>query len=868
VSAETPPTANGTAQPDGLDPASGLPLRSGHLADLQKSGLTDDTIRACGFYSVEGFRVRELLGWDTRKKDPLGPCLAIPYRDADGNPVLLRGEDGNPLRGKNGEPLHYTRLKPDRPRQAKKGKDKGKPVKYESRRGAVVLPYFPPRTLAALKDRTQPLLMTEGEKKAAKADQEGFPCIGLAGVDCWSKPRPKGQSGKPKGKQELSAELAAVAWEGRPVHIVYDSDLAEKRNVQWAEWKLAAALSQRGAVVKVVCLPPGEPGPDGKPAKAGLDDFLVARGPDALRELLAAAADPEEPGESRESGESSGGRPRIVITTEEHEVNAEAAEALGRDPSVYQRGGLLARVVRDASPAARGIRRPFAPRIEPLPPPLLRERLAACARWITVKETQEGPQETPAHPPGWCVAAVHARADWPGVRHLEAVVDYPVLRPDGSVLASPGYDPDSGLLLDLAGDAPGLPDAPTRAQAVAARDALLEVVCDFPFEQDCHSAAWLAALLTPLARFAFAGPAPLFLVDANVRAAGKGLLLDCISRILTGERFTIATYTSDEDELRKRITSLAMAGDRLVLFDNLEGRFGNATLDAALTATSWEDRILGVNRIARAPLFVTWYATGNNVAVHADTSRRVCHIRLESPQERPEERSRFRHPDLLGYVGEHRGRLLGAALTILRAYCATGRPRQDLRPWGSFDGWSRLVRAAVVWVGLPDPRETCQLLQDTADMPAESMGLLLACWEQMDPCRGGLTAAEVIDQLYKNPPKPAPARHAEMRAAVESLVGKGDSRLLGNKLRSYRRRVFRGRFIDKAGEEQRAARWAVYPAGAFRRGADKTHKTHHTHPPDDPPPPPGPGESGESCESCSAVPETVYATPADDSEVL
>ena len=63
----------------------------------------------------------------------------------------------------------------------------------------------------------------------------------------------------------------------------------------------------------------------------------------------------------------------------------------------------------------------------------------------------------------------------------------------------------------------------------------------------------------------------MFLVDANVRAAGKGLLLDCISQIVSGERFSIATYTSDEDELRKRITSLVLAGDRLVLFDNLEG---------------------------------------------------------------------------------------------------------------------------------------------------------------------------------------------------------------------------------------------------------------------------------------------------------
>jgi hypothetical protein len=537
-------------------------------------------------------------------------------------------------------------------------------------------------------------------------------------------------------------------------------------------------------------------------------------------------------------------RPCITITTEEHEVNAEAVAALAADPSLYQRGGLLVRIVRDVSPAAKGIRRPFAQRIEPLPPPLLRERLAANAQWISLRETKDGAVECAARPPAWCVAAVHARADWPDIRHLEAVVDYPVLRPDGTILSQAGYDPETGLLLESASTITTIPNRPTRSQAVAARDVLLEVVSDFPFERPVHRAAWLAGLLTPLARFAFQGPAPLFLVDANVRAAGKGLLLDCITKIVTGERFTIATYTCDEDELRKRITSLALAGDRLVLFDNLEGRFGNAVLDAALTATSWKDRLLGVNRMAEAPLYMTWYATGNNVAIAADTARRVCHVRLESPEERPEERQGFRHPNLLAWVGGNRARLLAAALTILRGYCAAGCPDQNLPAWGSFEGWSALVRSAVVWVGLPDPGETRLLLQEQADLAAESMAVILSCWEQLDPDRRGLTAAEVV-QLCKSPPENAPECHADLRDALEALLGKPDARGLGTRLRSYRRRTFQGRYIDQAGTHGRAARWAVYPATEFRRQPADTHHTHHTHHTHLG----GPGECGE-CGEC------------------
>jgi hypothetical protein len=104
------------------------------------------------------------------------------------------------------------------------------------------------------------------------------------------------------------------------------------------------------------------------------------------------------------------------------------------------------------------------------------------------------------------------------------------------------------------------------------------------------------------------------------------------------------------------------------------------------------------------------------------------------------------------------------------------------------------VRGATVWLGLPDPGETRYLLQEQADITAEAMSLLLSCWEQMDPDRQGLTAAEVIDRLFRHPPESPPAWHAEMRAAVESLVGRGDSRALGNRLRTYRRRIFRGRF--------------------------------------------------------------------------
>ena len=255
------------------------------------------------------------------------------------------------------------------------------------------------------------------------------------------------------------------------------------------------------------------------------------------------------------------------------------------------------------------------------------------------------------------------------------------------------------------------------------------------------------------------------------------------------------------------------------------------------------------------------------MAVGADTARRVCHTRLESPEERPEERGGFQYPDLLAHVAANRPRLLGAALTILRAYDLAGRPQQGLRPWGSFDGWSRLAREAVVWVGLPDPADTRYLLQAQSDVTAEAMSLLLSCWERMDPGRLGLTAAEVIERVFRHPQESPPAWQAEMRTAIESLVGRGDSRALGNRLRSYRRRIFQGRFIDQAGTEHRAARWVVRPASEFRQSAENDSPDSQ----DSPDQPPGAAAAGESCESgesFSANGRAAGNVPWNDSEVL
>jgi hypothetical protein len=355
--------------------------------------------------------------------------------------------------------------------------------------------------------------------------------------------------------------------------------------------------------------------------------------------------------------------------------------------------------------------------------------------------------EVPSHPAAWLVSAVDVRGDWPGIRPLVAISDAPVLRPDGTICQKPRYDSATGVLFESNQAFPPVPERPTIDDARRALGELIEVVCDFPFEAPEHRAVWLAGVLTPAARFAFTGPAPLVLADANIAGAGKGLLVHTIGRIITGRDVAVSGYAHGGDELRKRITSIALAGDRLVLLDNLEGAFGNATLDRLLTATYWKDRILGRNEECNIPLTATWYATGNNVEIAADTARRVIHIRLDTMNEHPDQRTGFRHPTLLEWVDKNRPRLLSAALTILAAYFKAGCPAQP--PYGSFEGWSALVRQAVVWIGMPDPCLTRVKLMESADVTSGNLSQLVEAWGEYARCfhgNGGLRVSEMLNR--------------------------------------------------------------------------------------------------------------------------
>lgn len=183
--------------------------------------------------------------------------------------------------------------------------------------------------------------------------------------------------------------------------------------------------------------------------------------------------------------------------------------------------------------------------------------------------------------------------------------------------------------------------------------------------------------------------------------------------------------------------------------------------------------------------------------------RRVIHVRLDCLSERPEERSGFKHENLLAWIDAHRGRLLTAALTILSAYLKREHGSEDLKPFGSFEGWSGVVREAVVWVGLPDPCLTRTKLAESADTTSDALGQLIAAWHQYDWSDGGVVVSDLLREVYSSNHGPLPGDDASvaMRAALENLVGcppgtAPATRQVSNRLRILRRRVVGGTYLD------------------------------------------------------------------------
>lgn len=493
------------------------------------------------------------------------------------------------------------------------------------------------------------------------------------------------------------------------------------------------------------------------------------------------------------------GLPNIRLSDDERAINTEALEALGRSGTFFERGGTI---------VSAGIVHPLTgPKLRHLTAPTLREELTQVCRFVRI----EGGVPVVTPPPDPLLRAVIDRGEYPELETLIGVSDFPMLRPDGSIITDAGFDPATGIYMYAS-----RPSITMTSDIKAARELLLDVVCDFPIDELGKSAA-ISGLLSVLARPAIDGPCPLFLVDGNVAGAGKGLIVSAMSIIATGRDSPVLSHVTQEDEERKRITAMLERAPSMARIDNIRARLGSGAFDALLTSTVWEDRRLGATEMMTLPARTVWWATGNNIRIEGDTARRSIHCRMVSEEEHPDRRSGFKYPYLLKYCSKNRPALLGAALSILSGWFEAGEPDQGLMAMGSFEGWTWIVRNAMVWAGFEDPSSGREELRDSSDSLTEALSMLLSdaglpvmIREKGDKVLTeygrGIKASAIHNLLEMNPP----TKHTAVREALDALVwGKMGANNIAKALHKVRDRVIDGRRLRHCSAHGKIRLWCV-----------------------------------------------------------
>jgi 5S rRNA maturation endonuclease (ribonuclease M5) len=338
-------------------------------------------------------------------------------------------------------------------------------------------------------------------------------------------------------------------------------------------------------------------------------------------------------------------------------------------------------------------------------------------------------------------------ATW-GFPVLEAVVEAPTLRPDGTVLAQPGYDAASRLYLV---PSPGLedidvPEQPCRDHVEVALDVIRDAIGDFPFVDQSSYANAVGAMVTSVCRHIISGPVPLALFDATTQGTGKTLLAEVIAIILTGRAAELSSAPNDPEEWRKQLTSILIEAPPLVILDNVTTTLDSGDLAKVITGEMHRDRVLGKSQTVSVPVRCSWIATGNNLQLGGDMARRCYWIRMDAGCSDPFRRTGFKHERLKEYLLDHRRDLLIAMLTLARAWFAAGQPKSAVPPVGSFERWTEVVAGILEYAKVEGFLANSERLFEQSDIERTDWETFLEAIE--DAFQGtAFTIAELWERL-------------------------------------------------------------------------------------------------------------------------
>lgn len=521
-----------------------------------------------------------------------------------------------------------------------------------------------------------------------------------------------------------------------------------------------------------------------------------------------ASADPEAAPEEED------GRPvvRFIAGKVPEAVDRMEKILLASPVEIYSRAGSLVRPVIDAVPAAKG-RTTTVARMAPLNTVSLADMAARIMKFQRFDMRAEDWLEI--NPPVEMTATLLGREGQWRVPPVAGIITTPTLRPDGSLLTKPGYDPATRLYLalDPGFTMPALMDRPDKTEAAAALAYIEALLTGFPFVGPTDLAVALSGILTALVRGVLP-TAPLHAIRAHTPGTGKSYLVDLASVFATGRRCPVIAAGKTEEETEKRLGALLRDAVPVVSIDNVNGNLGGDMLCQLTERPLVRVRILGKSEAPELECRSTTFATGNNLVLMGDMTRRALVCSLDAEVDRPELRDFTFDP--IGKVLSERGHYVAAALTVIRAYQVAGSP-SVCGAIGSYDDWSEMVRSPLIWLGHADPVASMEMAREE-DPELSAIRELFAHWREHLSLSSGYTTSAIIKAAcekqpgsqfdYGTPDFVAPEfRELLLREAGEG--GAVNSRRLGKWLSRIKGRVVGGCRIEMREDASNGNRYSL-----------------------------------------------------------
>lgn len=502
-------------------------------------------------------------------------------------------------------------------------------------------------------------------------------------------------------------------------------------------------------------------------------------------------------------------RPEIVITgrplLNQVKDTLAAIRTANNLPQLFVRSGKPVRITEDEEG------RPIIGELQESP---LRGFIERACQFVAMNKTTG--EKEPKAPTDLVVRDILTYGDWP-FPPLVGITEVPTIRPDGSVVTTPGYDPATRLYYkpQLGLVIPPIPASPTEGDVADARNLLFELFCDFPFTSDASMVNTLAALMTPVLRPLFHGSSPMAIFDKPQAGTGASLAAKVIAIITTGTITGITACPKDDEAWGKKLLSQLLAGRSVVVIDNIEGKLYAPTLAAVLTTDHWEDRMLGRNEMVRVPNRTAWIGTGNNIQLGGDLPRRCYWIRMDAQVPRPwlRDPKDFVHPDIEKWVLEERGAILAAILTLARSWVVSGsKPSHIIL--GGYESWVETIGGVLKNAGIGGFLANLNEMYEVADKDTPQTERFMGAWYEVLGDKP-VTTASVKEALNK---------HGELKEALpdylaDYLTSDSFTRKLGNALAKIDGMHFsNGLCLKHAGGQHKVKDWKVYKGVEAKRG--------------------------------------------------